>query len=486
MVKHRSEASTDARPLKAATPRLIAIDGINLQAGLAQARAALKEGGRGRGGVSRWDASGLFDQLLVGGEQAGRPSARTLLLLYASDLAFRLKWEIEPALNDGKVVAAVPYVETAISFGRAARAAGRLAGEPVSVRPGTGRSTLHQSSVTTNPVAASEGVRGIRVRGSRRARAGIDEASTADADARSPRCRRRTSKGKVNDPRRLRLWVVLLLPIAAAAACSPKTSPAATPSPPPQLIQEMKAFERSQGFEPTKNFGHVGGPDAIYRCYFAGKLVLPDSYQQLRVAEGKESGCAIDEEKYDVFFYPIEAIATGSVPVTPSLSRASQERMLVVVPHEDAHSQRAIRKAPPEIAEATATLIGFVTAAQFAKANYGPSSAVARELEGEAGLFLTKANVVNAYWDKLSALYRSFGKGQITAAQALDGKQRLFAELREACTAIRPDPVSFNKCPAAMNNAGLAFDRTYTREYPQVFERFQASTTAAWQRGFRR
>ena len=25
-----------------------------------------------------------------------------------------------------------------------------------------------------------------------------------------------------------------------------------------------------------------------------------------------------------------------------------------------------------------------------------------------------------------------------------------------------PDPVSFNKCPAAMNNAGLAFDRTYT------------------------
>ena len=26
----------------------------------------------------------------------------------------------------------------------------------------------------------------------------------------------------------------------------------------------------------------------------------------------------------------------------------------------------------------------------------------------------------------------------------------------------------------AMNNAGLAFERTYTREYPQVFNRYQA------------
>ena len=30
--------------------------------------------------------------------------------------------------------------------------------------------------------------------------------------------------------------------------------------------------------------------------------------------------------------------------------------------------------------------------------------------------------------------------------------------------------VSFNKCPAAMNNAGLAFDRTYTRHYPLLHD----------------
>ncbi len=273
----------------------------------------------------------------------------------------------------------------------------------------------------------------------------------------------------------MRPWLctVLLLPIIGGAACIAKKPPATTPSPVPQLIQQMKEFERSHGFKPTENFAHVGGPDAIYRCYFTDKLVLPDSYEQLGLAEGKESGCAIDEQNYDVFFYPVEAIASGVVPVTPALSRAPAERVLVVVPHEDAHNQPAMQTVPPESAEATATLIGFVTAAQFAKATYGPSSAIAQELEGEAGLFLAKANVVNTYWDKLSALYRSFREGQITDAQALDGKQRLFAKLHEECNAIRPDPVSFNKCPAAMNNAGLAFEHTYTREYPRVFHSYQ-------------
>jgi hypothetical protein len=51
---------------------------------------------------------------------SGRPCARTLLLLYAADLAFRLRWEIRPALAAGRLVIAAPYVDTAIAFGRAA------------------------------------------------------------------------------------------------------------------------------------------------------------------------------------------------------------------------------------------------------------------------------------------------------------------------------------------------------------------------------
>jgi hypothetical protein len=58
----------------------------------------------------------------------------------------------------------------------------------------------------------------------------------------------------------------------------------------------------------------------------------------------------------------------------------------------------------------------------------------------------------------------------LTEAQTLSQKAELFAVLQRSCSAISPDPVSFNKCPAAMNNAGLAFDRTYTRNYPIMYE----------------
>ena len=99
---------------------LIAVEGVNGAAVLAAARKALVTGRRRRrGGVSRWDASGLFEQLVVAEADAGKPSARTLLLLYAADLAFRLRWEVEPALADGRTVVAAPYVDTAIAFGRA-------------------------------------------------------------------------------------------------------------------------------------------------------------------------------------------------------------------------------------------------------------------------------------------------------------------------------------------------------------------------------
>jgi len=76
---------------------LIAVDGVNGVAVKAAARAALAEAGSARrGGVSAWDASGLFEELAVADETAGPPSARTLLLLFAADLVFRLRWEIQP------------------------------------------------------------------------------------------------------------------------------------------------------------------------------------------------------------------------------------------------------------------------------------------------------------------------------------------------------------------------------------------------------
>jgi hypothetical protein len=112
------------RRVRTRQPKLIAVDGVDGPAVLAAARAALASSTPGatgaRGGMSRWDASGIFQDLAVAGEEAGVPSARTLLLLYAADLAFRLRWQIRPALAEGRTVVVAPYVDTAIAFGRAA------------------------------------------------------------------------------------------------------------------------------------------------------------------------------------------------------------------------------------------------------------------------------------------------------------------------------------------------------------------------------
>ena len=274
-------------------------------------------------------------------------------------------------------------------------------------------------------------------------------------------------------PRKLFLPATLIL-LGAASACSLKRSAATIPVasfPRQQLIAEMKDFQKTLGFQDQRNFvEYSAAPKAFYRCYHTGKLELPASYEQLRLTEGNVAGCSLDEEKYDVFFYPIEAVASGSAPVTEALTQAPLERLLVVVPHEDFHNQDETEKSAPEIGEAAATLIGFLAASQFAHEKYGPASQISQSLDREAPLFLQKAGIINAYFDRLRELYASVRTRKISRSDALARKEKLFAQLQQECAAITPDPVSFNPCPGAMNNAGLAFDRSYTRYYPLLFD----------------
>ena len=105
-----------SRPLRG---RLISIESASGSA-LATAAHALRADGYKGAGISEWDASGIFGELDATDGDAGAPSARVLVLLYAADLAFRLRWEIRPAMEQGRTVIAAPYVDTAIAFGRAA------------------------------------------------------------------------------------------------------------------------------------------------------------------------------------------------------------------------------------------------------------------------------------------------------------------------------------------------------------------------------
>jgi hypothetical protein len=97
---------------------LVSLDGVSGSALKTAARALKTDAYRGAG-ISEWDASGIFGELAAAERSAGAPSPRVLLLLYAADLAFRLRWEIHPALAKGRDVIAAPYIETAVAFGRA-------------------------------------------------------------------------------------------------------------------------------------------------------------------------------------------------------------------------------------------------------------------------------------------------------------------------------------------------------------------------------
>ena len=99
--------------------RLIAIDGSRGKDTNAAAAALIEalKAKRVECALSRFDASGLFGELAAATRGDRQISARTLTLVYAADLAFRLRWEIRPVLEAGGVVIAAPYVETAVAFG---------------------------------------------------------------------------------------------------------------------------------------------------------------------------------------------------------------------------------------------------------------------------------------------------------------------------------------------------------------------------------
>lgn len=101
--------------------KLIALDGSgNPTMAVAIKRLVRHYGGaKSNVGVSKWDASAIFFDILEGSRDIPGATPRTLLLLYATDLAFRLRWEIEPALAEGMTVIAAPYVEAAFAFAKA-------------------------------------------------------------------------------------------------------------------------------------------------------------------------------------------------------------------------------------------------------------------------------------------------------------------------------------------------------------------------------
>jgi hypothetical protein len=274
-------------------------------------------------------------------------------------------------------------------------------------------------------------------------------------------------------PRRGILRAAALIITIAALLAPAEAGPPSGPFPRQDLIRALKQLEKTLGFRRTKSFSHSSDKSvASYRCYYTGKLELPESYLGLQLKQGTKDGCALDPEKYDVFFYPMEAVGNGKSPVTASLAADSMERFLTVVAHEDFHASAG--KLPATITEPASTLAGLLTASELAREKLGANSEIYRNLSKEPELFLRKAERVARYHAKLSKLYAAVRSGEVSPADALAQKKTLFGEIQGECKAITPAPKSFNKCLSANNNAGLAFDMTYAKHYPLMYELYLA------------
>jgi len=109
-------------PKAAGSGQLVSIDAVRGCDLVSCAKRLLQvDGARTRdGGFSTFDASSIFFDLAGVRDTVEQPaSPQTLLLLFAADLRFRLRWQIEPALAERQTVVAAPYIETGMAFGLA-------------------------------------------------------------------------------------------------------------------------------------------------------------------------------------------------------------------------------------------------------------------------------------------------------------------------------------------------------------------------------
>ena len=235
------------------------------------------------------------------------------------------------------------------------------------------------------------------------------------------------------------------------------------------LITEIKAFEKKIGFNETENFKTYSDETKAYDySFFTSITTLPYSLDDplLQAATGKPENIPIDLEKYDVFFYSIQAIAGGETPVTKSLLQASLPRFIHVIFHEDWHEQI---DSPLGIEEPSAEVVSYTAAMLFAKEKFGQNSEVYETLQKRFNKKLEESELYQQYYDELNILYSSFHSGVVSEADTLAQKARLLKEMEKELKNL------WGAAPRQLNNAFISFQMTYFRHFPLIQRVYSAT-----------
>jgi len=265
--------------------------------------------------------------------------------------------------------------------------------------------------------------------------------------------------------------LIILVVVSTSLVPSCQTSTAVSEEQKLQLIEEIKEFERELGFADTANF-RTYSPEigAYHYLFYTSSTQLPYSLDDpaLMAAIGTRDSVSLDYQKYDAYFYSIPSVSGEGTPVTESLMRAPLERFIHIIFHEDWHEQIDL---PLGLEEPSAEIIGYAAAILFTGDKFGHDSQVYETLKKHFDNKLRESEVYGEYYDKLSALYAQHHEGKLTELDTLIRKARLLETMGNELHRI------WGGKPDQLNNAFIAFQMTYLRHLPLMYEVLAANDT---------
>jgi len=272
---------------------------------------------------------------------------------------------------------------------------------------------------------------------------------------RRPDCVRAARRGSW-----LRLALALFAPLLLLGACTPPWQKEIAINPELRewrsLVAELRRFEQTLGFQPTRNFTRLAEERAGYAfCGQAPADALPYSYEDpvIRWYESiTEEECRTSAGGQDWYFEMVEAQGEAASPVTTSMLGGTLDRFVYLVIHEDCHDQFEL---PYGIEEALCNILAYRAMVDFAAEKYPWSAPEHRAIHNYALVQSRQARTVVAHYGQLDALYARYRRGELGREALLHLRPPLLAHAEQALD-----------LPAGnLNNIKLATYMTYSRHY---------------------
>jgi len=223
------------------------------------------------------------------------------------------------------------------------------------------------------------------------------------------------------------------------------------------LVADIRAFEQSIGFAPTRNFLRVDEKKAGFPlCGHVSPLYLPYSYEDPAIewveAQSAEE-CRTIAGDADMMFAEAEAMGQSETPVTAAMLVAPLARFVYLVIHEDCHDQFDL---PYGVEEALCNALGYEAMRTFGRERYGPLATERHAMDRFARTGATHAERVREVYGELAALYARHQRSAIAADALLKMRADVFARGERR----------LDWHAGSMNNIWIANAITYSRHYP--------------------